>query len=120
MADVVTVSCHLSIPEPRTYMTTDAADDLAAADVPMVAGECGRSAQTFTVDVVVHAGDMRRRVITHGQDIQALSALPAVEALDAFARGRAASPPRVRSRRTGLPSCALPAPVVRTVWEFHG
>ena len=50
MADVVTVPSHLSIPEVRTYMTTDAAKDLAAPDTPAptAVDERGRSAQTFT------------------------------------------------------------------------
>jgi len=71
MADVVTVPSHLSIPEVRTYMTTDAAKDLAAPDTPAptAVDERGRSAQMFTVDVIVRSGDKQRRVAASGQDI---------------------------------------------------
>lgn len=90
MADVVTVPSHLSIPEVRTYMTTDAARDLAAPDTPapIAADERGRSAQTFTVDVIVRTGDTRRRVVASGQDIYAISAPLAVEAVHRILAGR--------------------------------
>ncbi|SCG66385.1 saccharopine dehydrogenase family protein [Micromonospora halophytica] len=83
MAEVVTVPSHLAIPEVRTYMTTDAARDLAAPDTPAptAADELGRSAQTFTVDVIVRSGDTQRRVVARGQDIYAFSAPLAVEAV---------------------------------------
>ncbi|MFG2101377.1 saccharopine dehydrogenase family protein [Micromonospora echinaurantiaca] len=89
MADVVTVPSHLSIPEVRTYMTTGAAGDLAAADTPPTAvDERGRSAQTFTVDVVVRSGATRRRLVASGQDIYAISAPLAVEAVRRILDGR--------------------------------
>ncbi|RSM58381.1 saccharopine dehydrogenase [Actinoplanes sp. ATCC 53533] len=90
MADVVTVPSHLSIPEVRNYMTTDAAKELAAPDTPapMVDEELGRSAQTFTVDVVVRSGDTQRRVVAGGQDIYAISAPLAVEAVHRILGGR--------------------------------
>ncbi|RLP98013.1 trans-acting enoyl reductase family protein [Micromonospora sp. CV4] len=90
MADVVTVPSHLSIPEVRTYMTTDAARDLAApgTPAPTAVDELGRSAQTFIVDVVVRSGDTRRRVVASGQDIYAISAPLAVEAVHRILGGR--------------------------------
>ncbi|MEV4414765.1 saccharopine dehydrogenase NADP-binding domain-containing protein [Catellatospora sp. NPDC049609] len=90
MADVVTVPSHLSIPEVRTYMTTDAATDLATPGTPAPAAvdELGRSAQTFTVDVVVRSGGTRRRVVASGRDIYAVSAPLAVEAVDRLLDGR--------------------------------
>lgn len=90
MADLVTVPSHLSIPEVRTYMTTDAARDLATAGAPAptpVDGR-GRSAQTFTVDVVVRSGDTRRRIVASGRDIYAVSAPLAVEAVHRVLDGR--------------------------------
>ncbi|MEU5906905.1 saccharopine dehydrogenase NADP-binding domain-containing protein [Micromonospora sp. NPDC047467] len=83
MADVVTVPSHLSIPEVRSYMTTDAATDLAAAGTPapVAVDVLGRSAQRFVVDAVVCSGDRRRRVVVSGQDIYAISAPLAVEAV---------------------------------------
>ncbi|MFC0032706.1 saccharopine dehydrogenase family protein [Micromonospora chaiyaphumensis] len=98
MADVVTVPSHLAIPEVRTYMTTGAARDLAGPDTPAPAAvdDLGRSAQTFTVDVVVRSGDTRRRVVASGRDIYAVSAPLAVEAVDRILDGR--------TRATGVAS----------------
>lgn len=83
MADVVTIPSHLPIPEVRTYMTAGAARDLAAPDTPApaAADERGRSGQTFTVDVIVRSGDLQRRIAASGQDIYAVSAPLAVEAV---------------------------------------
>ena len=90
MADVVTVPSHLSIPEVRTYMTVEAARDLAAADTPAPAAvdEVGRSAQTFVVDVVVRSGGVERRAVASGRDIYAVSAPLAVEAVHRILTGR--------------------------------
>ncbi|MEH1058025.1 saccharopine dehydrogenase NADP-binding domain-containing protein [Micromonospora sp. CPCC 206171] len=90
MADVVTVPSHLSIPEVRTYMSADAARDLAApgAPAPTAVDEFGQSAQTFTVDVIVRSGDTQRRVVASGQDIYAISAPLAVEAVYRLLDGR--------------------------------
>ncbi|MEH0932130.1 NAD(P)H-binding protein [Micromonospora sp. CPCC 205558] len=89
MADVVTIPRHLDIPEVRTYMSVDAATDLAAAAAaPVAVDERGRSAQTFTVDVVVRRGDTHRRVVASGRDIYAVSAPLAVEAVGRILDGR--------------------------------
>lgn len=90
MADVVTVPSHLSIPEVCTYMTVEAATDLAAADTPAptATDERGRSAQTFLVDVVVRSGGLERRAVASGQDIYAVSAPLAVEAVHRILTGQ--------------------------------
>ncbi|MEV6395519.1 saccharopine dehydrogenase NADP-binding domain-containing protein [Streptomyces sp. NPDC051907] len=90
MADVVTVPSHLSIPEVRTYMTVEAARDIAAPDTPTPAAvdDRGRSAQTFLVDVVVRSGDAERRAVARGQDIYAVTAPLVVEAVDRVLTGR--------------------------------
>ncbi|MGW3617198.1 saccharopine dehydrogenase NADP-binding domain-containing protein [Micromonospora arida] len=88
MADVVTIPRHLVIPEVRTYMTVDATTDLAAAAAPVAVDGLGRSAQTFTVDVIVRRGDARRRVVASGRDIYAVSAPLAVEAVRRVLDGR--------------------------------
>ncbi|WP_432115718.1 saccharopine dehydrogenase NADP-binding domain-containing protein [Streptomyces sp. S1] len=90
MADVVTVPSHLAVPEVRTYMTAEAARDLAAPDTPApaAADEQGRSDQTFLVDVVVRSGGAERRAVASGRDIYAVSAPLAVEALDRVLTGR--------------------------------
>ncbi|OIJ68102.1 saccharopine dehydrogenase NADP-binding domain-containing protein [Streptomyces mangrovisoli] len=90
MADIVTVPTHLPAPEVRTYMTVEAARDVAAPDTPAPAavdGE-GRSAQTFLVDVVVRSGDRERRAAASGRDIYAVTAPLAVEAVDRVLTGR--------------------------------
>ncbi|WP_151477902.1 saccharopine dehydrogenase family protein [Streptomyces albicerus] len=90
MADVVTIPSHLTIPEVRTYMTVEAAKDVSAPDTPTPAAvdERGRSAQTFLVDVVVRSGGTERRAVARGQDIYAVSAPLAVEAVDRILAGR--------------------------------
>ncbi|MFG3703397.1 saccharopine dehydrogenase family protein [Micromonospora sp. NPDC047670] len=90
MADIVTVPSHLAIPEVRTYMTAKAAADLFAPDAsaPTAVDERGRSAQTFLVDVVVRSGGTERRLAATGQDIYAISAPLAVEAVDRILTGR--------------------------------
>ncbi|MFE9451934.1 saccharopine dehydrogenase family protein [Streptomyces sp. NPDC006739] len=90
MADVVTIPSHLPIPEVRTYMTTEAAGGVVAphAPAPTAVDEHGRSAQTFLVDVVVRSGDAERRAVARGQDIYAVTAPLAVEAVHRVLTGR--------------------------------
>jgi Saccharopine dehydrogenase NADP binding domain len=89
MADVVTVPSHFSIPEVRNYMTVEAATDLATADTPAptATDDRGRSAQTFLVDVIVRSGGLERRAVASGQDIYAVSAPLAVEAVHRILTG---------------------------------
>ncbi|WP_026162710.1 saccharopine dehydrogenase family protein [Kribbella catacumbae] len=90
MADVITVPSHLPVPEVRTYMTVEAAKDLASEDTPepVAVDNQGRSDQTFAVDVVVRAGDVERRITAHGQDIYAITAPLVVEAVARILTGR--------------------------------
>ncbi|MDA0634785.1 saccharopine dehydrogenase NADP-binding domain-containing protein [Nonomuraea sp. MCN248] len=90
MADVVTIPSHLPIPEVRTYMTVEAAGDLASPDTPapVAADGRGRSGQTFLVDVVVRSGEERRRAVASGRDIYAVTAPLAVEAVGRILTGR--------------------------------
>jgi saccharopine dehydrogenase-like NADP-dependent oxidoreductase len=90
MADVVTVPSHLAVPEVRTYMTVEAARDLAAEDTPApeAVDTLGRSDQTFVVDVVVRAGGAERRATARGRDIYAVTAPLAVEAVRRILAGR--------------------------------
>jgi hypothetical protein len=81
MADIVTIPRHLRVPDVTTYMTVDAADGLAAA---------GRrdAAETFVVDVVVRSGGEERRRTARGEDIYAVTAPLAVEAVERILTGR--------------------------------
>ncbi|MEV7078496.1 saccharopine dehydrogenase NADP-binding domain-containing protein [Streptomyces sp. NPDC093516] len=90
MADVVTLPSHLPIPAVTTYMTVEAARDIAAPDTPAPApvDAHGRSAQTFLVDVVVRAGGAERRAVARGRDIYAVTAPLVVEALSRVLTGR--------------------------------
>ncbi|QIB48166.1 saccharopine dehydrogenase family protein [Streptomyces aureoverticillatus] len=90
MADVVTVPSHLSIPEVRTYMTVEAATEVTAPDTPAptAVDELGRSDQTFVVDAVVRAGGEERRAVASGQDIYAVTAPLAVEAVHRILTGQ--------------------------------
>jgi hypothetical protein len=98
MADVVTIPSHLAVPEVITYMTAEAARDLSAPDppVPATVDERGRSAQTFVVDVIVRSGGAERRAAAGGQDIYAVTAPLAVEAVRRILAGQ--------TRTTGVAS----------------
>ncbi|MGC0334232.1 hypothetical protein RKD23_007222 [Streptomyces sp. SAI-170] len=90
MADVVTLPSHLAVPEVRTYMNADAAQDVRDPDTPAPAAvdEAGRSDQTFVVDVVVRSGGSERRAVATGRDIYAVTAPLAVEAVHRILTGR--------------------------------
>ncbi|MEU3556079.1 saccharopine dehydrogenase family protein [Streptomyces fragilis] len=92
MADIVTVPSHLRVPEVRTYMTVEAARDIASPDTPSPVAspsdERGRSAQTFLVDVVVRRDGAERRAVARGRDIYAVTAPLAVEAVERILSGR--------------------------------
>jgi hypothetical protein len=84
MADLVTIPSHLDVPEVRTYMTLEAAGDLADADTPAPPRD---SDQTFVVDVRV--GDLQATAT--GQDIYAISAPLAVGAVRRILAGETRS-----------------------------
>jgi hypothetical protein len=90
MADSVTVPQHLSIPDVTTYMSAEAARDVAAphTSAPTAVDESGRSNQTFLVDVVVRSGGTERRATAGGQDIYAVTAPLVTEALERILTGR--------------------------------
>ncbi|MEU7752380.1 saccharopine dehydrogenase NADP-binding domain-containing protein [Micromonospora sp. NPDC049171] len=115
MADVVTVPSHLDVPEVRTYMTARAVSDLFSPDptTPTAVDERNRSAQTFVIDVFVRSGDTERRVAATGQDIYAVSAPLAVEAVDRLLTGR--------TRATGVVSAgaAFDAPNFLNALSAH-
>jgi short subunit dehydrogenase-like uncharacterized protein len=98
MTDVVTVPSHLAVPEVRTYMTVEAARDLAEEDTPAPApvDALGRSNQIFVVDVLVRAGGVERRATARGQDIYAVTAPLVVEAVRRILAGH--------TRTTGVAS----------------
>jgi len=90
MADSATIPAHLDTPEIATYMTSNAVEDLLAADPsgPVAADEHGRSAQTFLVEVVARSGDTERRAMASGRDIYAVTAPLVVEAACRLLAGR--------------------------------
>ncbi|WP_067473643.1 saccharopine dehydrogenase family protein [Actinomadura hibisca] len=98
MADVVTIPSHFAVPRLHSYMTAEAVGDLSAPDTPepAAADERGRSDQTFLVDVVVRSGGTERRATASGQDIYAITAPLAVEAVARILTGR--------TRTTGVAS----------------
>ncbi|MET0233819.1 MAG: saccharopine dehydrogenase NADP-binding domain-containing protein [Kibdelosporangium sp.] len=98
MADAVTIPSHLAIPEIHTYMTVNAVQDITAPETsePLVLDERGRSSQTFLVDVIVIRDGFERRAVARGQDIYAVTAPLAVEAVERILSGR--------TRKTGVVS----------------
>lgn len=90
MADVVTIPSHLAIGAVTTYMAIAAATDVASPDTPSPerVDDRGRSAQRFVVDVCVRNGGAERRATAAGQDIYAVTAPLAVEAVERILAGR--------------------------------
>ena len=112
MADVVTIPSHLAVPEVRTYMTVEAAGDLADEDTPapVPTDALGRSDQSFVVDVLVRSADGERRATARGQDIYAITAPLAVEAVQRILAGE--------TRATGVASAGAmfdPADFLRSL-----
>ncbi|MEV5961177.1 saccharopine dehydrogenase NADP-binding domain-containing protein [Kribbella sp. NPDC051952] len=89
MADVITIPSHLAVPEVRTYMSVEAAGDLFSPDTPapVAADALGRSDQTFAVDVLIRTAEGELRATARGQDIYAISAPLAVEAVQRILAG---------------------------------
>lgn len=81
MADIVTIPRHLKVRDVTSYLTVAAAEGLAAAAER-------DSAETFVVEVVVRAGQEERRIAARGEDIYAVSAPLAVEAVARILDGR--------------------------------
>ena len=83
MADTVTISHHIPVPELNSYMTVAAVSDLIdpASTPPQAADGSGRSSQKFIVEVVARQGVNVRRAVASGRDIYAITAPLVVEAL---------------------------------------
>jgi short subunit dehydrogenase-like uncharacterized protein len=82
-ADSVTMSHHLTTQAINEYMTLAPLKDLDDRDLspPPAVDARGRSAQTFLIEAVVELGKLQRRAVARGQDIYAVTAPLAVEAL---------------------------------------
>jgi hypothetical protein len=94
MAESATIPTHLDVPEIVTYMSSNALDDLQAADSsgPVAVDERGRSAQTFLVEVTARSGGAERRAVAGGQDIYAVTAPLVVEAATRLLAGDGGNP----------------------------
>lgn len=89
-SEVVTIDRHLRIGELTSYLNTGSLAELRSADTPppTAVDDSGRSAQRFTVDVVVRTGTDTRRLSAAGQDIYAVSAPIVVEGVVRLLDGR--------------------------------
>ena len=83
MADTVTISRHLKVPEIRSYMTAVAVKDLTDPNPqsPVAGDDSGLSPQTFVVEVLARRGGEERRAIARGRDIYGFTAPLVVEAM---------------------------------------
>ncbi len=83
MADTVTMSRHLKVPEIRSYMTATAVRDLTDPNpqAPVASDDSGLSPQTFMVEVLARCGSEERRAIARGRDIYGFTAPLVVEAM---------------------------------------
>jgi len=94
MADTVTISRHIQVPEIRSYMTLAAVKDLTdpSQKAPAASDASGRSSQTFVVEVIARRGSDERRAVASGRDIYAFTAPLVVEALARVVGGQVATP----------------------------
>lgn len=88
--DVVTIARHIAANRISTWINRACLTDLAnAKSGPQAVDETGRSGQQFTIEAVVHNGSEQRRARVSGQDIYAVTAPIAVEAITWILHGRA-------------------------------
>ncbi|PSL06822.1 saccharopine dehydrogenase-like protein [Haloactinopolyspora alba] len=89
--EVISVARHLNVSSVRTYLASDALDDIhdSGTPAPQAIDETGRSAQRFVVDVTVCRGRAQRRISAGGRDIYAVTAPLVVEAVQRLLDGRA-------------------------------
>ena len=84
LAETIVISRHLRVLEVRAYMNLTPLEELhdPKTPEPSAVDESGRSAQKFVMDVIVRRGKVSRRTTARGQDIYAITAPLAVEALE--------------------------------------
>jgi short subunit dehydrogenase-like uncharacterized protein len=89
LSEVVLISRHLHVGRLSSFINADSLRDLRDPTTPPPAtvDERGRSAQRFLVEVVVRAGDERRRAAARGVDIYAVTAPLVCEAVDRILGG---------------------------------
>lgn len=91
-SETITISRHLSVRELHSYINRAALEDIRdpATPAPVAADAAGRSAQRFAMEVEVRRGAQVRRLAASGQDIYAVTAPLAVEAMERIVGGRCA------------------------------
>ncbi|RDU97689.1 saccharopine dehydrogenase family protein [Trinickia dinghuensis] len=91
--EVLTVSRHLPVDTVESWFVNSALRELRDPNTPppKASDDLGRSAQQFTMDVVVAQNGAARRVTATGRDIYAVSAPIIVEAVERLLRGKTSS-----------------------------
>jgi hypothetical protein len=90
-SEIVVITRHVRTSELHTYLSHNALLDVRDPRTrpPEPAGDTGRSAQNFLVDVIVRQGDHTQRITAHGRDIYAFSAPLVCEAVERILAGKA-------------------------------
>jgi hypothetical protein len=90
LAETIVIPRHLRVRDLRMFLSSAPIAELRNPDTPppSPSDETGRSAQIFTMDVVVRRGAEDRRLIVRGRDIYAVSAPLVVEAMERIVAGR--------------------------------
>jgi hypothetical protein len=88
-SEVITLSRHLPAGTIESYINTRALQDVRdpATPVPVASDDSGRSSQRFAMGVEVRRGGAVRRAEASGQDIYAVSAPLAVQAVERIVAG---------------------------------
>jgi hypothetical protein len=82
LSEIITISRHIAANRIESYMNEAPLNDLRRASTPPPTSvePCGRSNQTFVMDVYVSGDGLSRRIAASGHDIYAVSAPLVVEA----------------------------------------
>ncbi len=91
LSETILISRHLRVAEVRGFLNRAPLRDLLdpATPAPVPSDKLGRSSQVFVMEVVVRNGSQQRRTVARGQDIYAVTAPIAVEAVERIVAGRA-------------------------------
>lgn len=90
LSEIITISRHVRVAEVHSYMNLQPLRDLRDPNTPppTPSDADGRSAQLFTVEVMVQRNRQVRRASASGRDIYAVTAPLVVEALERICDGR--------------------------------
>lgn len=116
-SEIVFIARHVKTAELHTWLNRVALDDIhsSTTPTPKAADDTGLSSQRFIVDVVATRDGSTRRILAHGRDIYAFSAVLACEGVERLLKGKfsgpGAQPPGIVFAAHDLLSALVPDPL---------